>query len=172
MGIKPIGRKLFECTRIGIPIVDVLLDILLLAREEIPAHADGYHAVTFFHVLPCLATQYWVVDSFGAELAIPEEPISHGGDTPVARLIIYHQVAHRLIPVIIRSIRLLCHDISTVSGSPFALAHTDMIVNRDVPLVVSANKTAARRVAINITVHVDAEQFALESLTLKPYPKP
>ena len=58
---------LFECSRISIPIVDVLLNILLLAGEEVSAHTDAYHAVVVPDGVPFLATQYRVATlRFGA----------------------------------------------------------------------------------------------------------
>ena len=67
----------------------MLLDILLLTGEEVPAHSDAYHTVVILNGMPLLATQYRVVDGFKLVLGIVQEPITRGGDAPVAQLIIY-----------------------------------------------------------------------------------
>ena len=70
----------------------MLLDILLLTGEEVPAHTDAYHAVVILDGMPLLATQYRVVDGFKLVFGIIQEPITRGGDAPVAKLIIYRQL--------------------------------------------------------------------------------
>lgn len=58
----------------------MLLDILLLTGEEVPAHTDAYHAVVILDGMPLLATQYRVVDGFKLVFGIIQEPITRGGD--------------------------------------------------------------------------------------------
>lgn len=145
----------------------MLLDILLLTGEEVPAHTDAYHAVVILDGMPLLATQYRVVDGFKLVFGIIQEPITRGGDAPVAKLIIYRQVAGTLIPIVIGTSWLLRHDIANVAGSPLALAHIDLISERDAPLVVLADDAAAHGVSLEGTIQADVEQLALERLDVE-----
>ena len=96
----------------------MLLDILLLTGEEVPAHSDAYHTVVILNGMPLLATQYRVVDGFKLVLGIVQEPITRGGDAPVAQLIIYRQVAGTLIPIVIGASWLFRHDRCAGCPSP------------------------------------------------------
>lgn len=157
-------KTLLERTRIAIPIIDVLLDILLLAREEVPAHSDAHHAVVILDGMPLLAAQYRVVDGFKLIFGIVQEPIARGSDAPIAILIKYRKMAGWLIPIVVRSLWLLRHDIANVVSPPLTLAEVYLISERYAPLVVLADDTTACGIPLEGTIQANLEQLTVERL--------
>ena len=157
---------LLECSRIRIPIVQSLLNILLLAREEVPAHTKAYHAIVILDGVPLLSRKHWVIDGLKLVLGIAEEPVTLGGDAPSAQLIISCEYAATLIPTIIRSLRSLCRNVTHILCTKLTFLKANLILQWDTPLIVLANDSTARGISFERAIQTDIKNLALERLDI------